>query len=165
MTWPPPSSIFTRLLGDFQSQVLEYDRKTGHFYYFNTQTGESLWAEEADAEDPGEGKTGNDHVAVENYQQQQQHQTDDGSGMKRRGVKGEMGGGPTPYGDEVEDEVAEEGDNTIMLEASRHGAEVYKRTQAVVMAFTGTGSSSCRRESAVGCSTPWRWPDSWCCSA
>lgn len=42
-------------------QVMEYDRRTGHFYYFNVATGESRWAEEHE----GSGSFGSDHAEAE----------------------------------------------------------------------------------------------------
>jgi len=38
--------------------TLEYDRKTGHFYHFNTRTGESEWVEEEEEEDGKEEEEG-----------------------------------------------------------------------------------------------------------
>ena len=48
LTLRPPSLPPSLPLSDW---TLEYDRKTGHFYHFNSRTGESEWAEEEEEEE------------------------------------------------------------------------------------------------------------------
>lgn len=66
-TNPPPPHIHTLVYNIIYVQLLEFDPKTGHYYFFNTRTGESRWAEEADFEKKDEEKEGRGrgHVRME----------------------------------------------------------------------------------------------------
>lgn len=61
--------------------------------------------------------------------------------LKRRGGKGSQGedGGKQKEGEDDDDDDEEDHrePHVVMLETSRKGAEIYRRTQPVIMAFTG----------------------------
>jgi hypothetical protein len=127
--------------------VLEFDEKTGYYYYFNMRTGESRWAEEEEVNLDGSDDAGGGVVESKNSRSRSgsgKSQTNpifasvDGRMGKRRSSGGEgdeQGEGNGP-GD-LDESTGSGGEKVEMLPTSRRAAEVYRRTQGVVKAFTG----------------------------
>jgi hypothetical protein len=118
--------------------VFEYDHKTGHFYHFNTQTGESQWAEEATQAEEAVLLGDDTTPKALNCGKALVRGNEEAPRKESPVVVDEHTPrtGPTPFGDD--EDMGLEGDSTIMLETSRQSNEVHQRTQPVVMAFTGT---------------------------
>lgn len=124
-----------------RKQVFEYDHKTGHFYHFNTQTGESQWAEEATQAEEAVllGDDSTPKAVICGKALVPGNEEEELAPRKESPVvvdEHTPRPGPTPFGDD--EDMGLEGDSTIMLETSRQSNEVHQRTQPVVMAFTGT---------------------------
>lgn len=130
---------------------MEYDNKTGYYYYFNHRTGESRWAEEDDLEDYDGGtqeqkrSRNNSSSRGDKSQHYSHNNKNSGKGVGMR--MGPTGAGGLDeevvvleqgvMGEDSTDESAHGGEGVVMLESSRKAQAVHEKTQAIVTAFSG----------------------------